>query len=160
MDKSLIPALLAATASIAGAIWSLLTAHRARRNVLRAEEHAKRAELVRVKALEAIDTLLDGLTTLILSVETMCFLMRANVSIDSTPGPMKDFAEARGKVTRLRYRFAPYVSDEVLSMIDELVQMTTSIAHDREELDRLSSRLRLLASKIASEARASYLAEA
>jgi hypothetical protein len=157
MSDSLTAAVLAAVVSAAGALWAILTAQHARRSVLRAEEHAKRAELVRVKALEAIDTLLDGLTGLILSTETLRFLIQRG---HEDMGPLKDFAEARGKVTRLRYRFAPYVSDEVVSMIDEVVLKTQTINHSSSDLESLSSRLRLIASKVASEARSSYLVEA
>jgi len=159
MEKELIAVLVSTSVSIASAVWALLTASRARRSVLLAEEHAKRAELVRVKALEAIDELLEGITTLLTSVETMCFLLNAGVSIDPSQ-QLKDFAEARAKVNRLRYRFAPYVSDEVLAMIGQVVQMTSAFSIQGDELEGLASRLRLISRKIASEARAAYLANA
>lgn len=161
MDKSLIPAVIAAVISVLGALWSFTTAGRVRRNILRAEERAKRSELVRVKALEAVDELLSEVTMLIMNVETMKFLIQTGttVSIESTPDLFGNFGKARKQVLMLRYRFAPYVSEVVLSTIDEIGQISEMLNFNEAFLEHFTEKLKSLESKIATDARATYLTE-
>lgn len=161
MDSSIVVAVISAIVSAGGAIWSLSTAQQVRSSQLRAEEQAKRTEIVRIKALEATDQFLIEMTSLIKAVDTFRFLIsnNADISAESNIKQLSNVASARTRVLDLRYRFAPYVAEDLIKYIDEVVLSTESVEFNEPSLKASSDRLKLVALKVASDARNRYLGE-
>jgi len=160
MDEKIIVALVASFTAIVVALWSVATSGRARSMALRAEERAKRGELVRVKALEAMDTVLDAIWDLIQMIRYFRGAIKYEGGVNwEDPEVIENMEILTTRHTtlgRLRLRMAPYLTPEIdaeLSKVLELVRIESQESH----LDEVEKKLEDIARSISDLCRKEYL---
>jgi hypothetical protein len=159
MPKEEIIAIIAAGASLVLAVWSLATAGMSRAIALRAEEKAKRGELVRVNALEVIHTFLVALTGLFLEISTLRWLEVHGVNL--TPGSpeflehMKNLGNSRETLARLQFTSDLYWTRDVNKKLIDILAVTENI--DMQNLEVIEKRIREIAESVSEIGRTKYL---
>jgi hypothetical protein len=127
-------ALIAAGVSVAALIWNLATVRVSRSLVLSAEEAAKRSELVRIHALEAVEELLVSVSPMIASVGALLFLEKHGIALDinrsEVQEQIKTIGENRAKIFRLRITSSPYLTEELLNVVDDILARTETVKFD------------------------------
>jgi hypothetical protein len=140
-------ATITAAASMALALWSLVTAYLSRSLALSAEEKAKRGELVRVKALGAIQIFLDALAELFFVVSGLRFLRehKGGVSMQdpSVQDYMKNLGSSRATLYRLQFTSAPYFTVDLNKQLTDILILTQEIKI--ENLEVIEKRVREIA---------------
>ncbi len=161
MSNEVYVALIAAFVSVLSLIWNLATARINRKLVLSAEEIAKRGELVRVKALEAIDSVLEAIAEMVSVVGGLQFLVKnaggVSMEIESVREGIKNFAEKRSSVMKLRIRCAPYLTEYLIAEMDDLFAQTESLNVNLQALAGVEVRLKSIGEAVANDARRNFL---
>jgi hypothetical protein len=160
MTGELTTDILAAGVSIGALIWNLATLKISRSLVLSAEEVAKRSELVRTHALKAVDAVLVSIAPMISSFGSLIFLERHGIGIDFTQPEIqkqiKTIGEERSKILTLSITSAPYLTDELLNIVKDILSKTESVNFN--EIRAIESELQEFVSKLSKYARSKYLA--
>ncbi|MEY6434246.1 hypothetical protein ABC977_17785 [Thioalkalicoccus limnaeus] len=152
-------AVIAATISVGTLIWNLATTRISRALVLSAEETAKRAELVRLHGLEAVDELLSAVSKMIGAVSGLGFLKKYGVELDptkpETQQQIKTIGEERSNMAKVRITSAPYLDHELIGEIDKILAATAFVEFDKVE--EVESQLHDFVNRAAQYARSKYL---
>jgi len=151
----------AALVSLVIAVWSLLTAKKSRELALSAEESAKRGELVRIRALEATDSLLCAVADLVSIVGGIGFLVNfaggISMENESIRNSFKEFGEKRAYIMKLRIQYAPYLTEDLIKHMDLLFESTERLSIDQNYLKNIEGKLRLIGNQVADNARQRFL---
>ena len=159
MSTELITAILAAVVSIGALIWNLSTIKLSRTLVLSAEESAKRSELVRIHALKAVDSTLASIAPMIASFGSLIFLKNHGYSMDITQPEIqkqvKIIGEEKSKLFTLSITAAPYLTNELLEILNDIVAKTSMINFD--DLIDIECELKEFVLQLSKHARSKYL---
>jgi hypothetical protein len=157
MDEKTLAALASSVVAIIIAVVSLATARLNRSLILKAEEKAKRGELVRAKGLEVTDTLLDAIWEVIRSIGNVRSSLRNDSGLDIEDSDAnKEWEEIVHKLkvlSRLRFRTAPYLSEELDSQLDRISRMReweltkSFLDHKERELEEIAKAISAICRK-------------
>jgi len=157
-------ALIAAAASLGVAVFSVVTAGKARRLVARVEEDAKQSEQVRIHATEAGVEILKISADLIIAAETVHFflLRRAKKVLEEseTRELFKPMTEPVHRMRQIMYSTEIYTTEEIRSDVSNLLQSFIAGNVSFEDWDEYVEKLRKQHSKIATSFRKTYLSNA
>jgi hypothetical protein len=158
METKLISALVAAGVSLALAIFSLISSRITKRSLLRIEEQSKRSEQIRLKATESGEKLLQYLTEVIISLESIKF----HKKFEHKEGILEssgNLNQALSKVYRVNYETAIYTTSEIKDKVFETISplLKNEFELTIKNIDTNIVRLNSLHDEIANMFKSTYL---
>lgn len=152
-------AALGALGALIIAIWSLATTRKTRSTILEVEDTFKKNEMIRLRFLEAIDTFLEPLVSMISSIGNLRFTIEhaGGISGETLDENLQKFGKERGLLFRSRYRFAPYLPDEVLEQLDRIYVGSEKLELTIQNLDNLKEQFISVADEVAQTTRRKIL---
>ncbi len=161
MDLAALSALITATASLGVAVFSMVTAEKAKRAAARVEESAKQSEQVRIHATQAGKEILSTSADLIIAAETVQFFLarRAKKTLDEHEALelFKPMTDPIHKMRQIMYSTEIYTTEEIRNDVSKLLQSFIAGNVNFEDWDEFVFNLRKEHSKIATSFRKAYL---
>lgn len=161
MDLAALGALITATASLGVAVFSMVTAGKAKEVAARVEESAKQSEQVRAHATRAGDEILSTSADIIIAAETVQFFLarRAKKTLDEREvlELFKPMTDPVHKMRQVMYSTEIYTTEEIRNDVSKLLQSFVAGNVEFEDWDEFVEDLKKQHSKIATSFRKAYL---
>lgn len=122
METNIIVALISGILALVG----IIIASFAQKTANKASEDAKRVEQIRLKATDIGDELMSGLTQIIISAETIAFLLQyredKTLSVEETTEYFSPFGQNAFELKKLLYSSALWTTEEIRHAINETLK--------------------------------------